>query len=1143
MAEEEGPPPGSEPPDYAEENLRIIQAGLKSGLLDSTLVARCARHAREGKREPIGRILIREGLCTRGDFEKIISQAGPKILTCPRCSTFQNVEKLGEENRCPSCGGPLKFGEFQEPSREDPRGPLRPGPVEPAGEKTRYVLGEEIGRGGLAKVLAAKDIQLGREVAVKEMTRGDEDPVLLKRFLREGEVAGRLMHPNVVPVFEVGVRKEGGRKIPYFAMGRIVGRDLREIIQAVERGSWESVESGVPSAGEREMTGLEPDTEHSTLETAGGPRKEFSRTRLLGIFQDICLAVAYAHDQGVIHRDLKPANVMVGEYGEVYVVDWGLAKVREETDQPDEGGAVDGPAESSDPEALDPALTIEGDVIGTPAYMPPEQAEGRTGEVDERADIYSLGAILYEILTFRPPFEGPTGMSVISMVLTEALTPPSSRILALHRSIEPEIAEEEPEVYSKKPLQRSSEDPQRSQAQKVSPEPVPPELEEIVLKAMAKNREDRFPSVKELNEEIQAYLEGEKEKERNHERAMEKVREGRALVEALKRMRKEFEDLSRVVEKKKDETKAHWPLEKKADLWELLDRQRELRLSIIQVFAEAGSTFQEALGFERKNPDARGALADLYWDQYCREEEAGDQAEMVLYENLVRQYNDGQYDAKLKGDGTLAVSTSVFPCACLTEGRRISPEELAGERVEGRGSDDDISPGENQIQTIDPEPSTLDPAKKGIMGYHPFSGRALDGSKGAEGLPELEPKESIRLKVHGRQCRREALDGADGWLFRFVVKDRFLVPEFPEGIPVKGEESRGLPPEVLDNLYDAPSPFRPEKGLYLGRTPIPKFTIPMGSYLLILHKDGFRPVRCPVNIGRNAEETLEVTLYRPAEIPEGFVQIPAGKFIFQGDVGNPFSTAKEIRETDDFFMAKFPVTCREYRDFLNDLVMRDQADPPDWKKALGMAERRAPRESGKAGYYWPKGEDGRYAIPTADWLAGAPEDLAGTARHLAHTLVDWEESWPIFGVSWEDLTAYAAWRTRETGYLLALSHELQWEKGARGVDGRLYPWGDWFDATFCNVILTWEDHEKPVPVDSFPLDESPCGVRGMGGNSRDLNLNTPEVRFTEHPLRMCRGGSWGSPITHSRIAGRATLEPSIVYVRIGGRLAFYPRLG
>ncbi|MHC4780096.1 MAG: serine/threonine-protein kinase, partial [Planctomycetota bacterium] len=198
-------------------------------------------------------------------------------------------------------------------------------------EESRYRLGAELGRGGLGRVMAAEDTILGRQVAVKEMLHGAGNSGLLRRFLREGEVAGRLLHPNIVPVFDVGVREDGSKKTPYFAMGRILGRDLKEILKAVEGGDEEACH-------------------------------DFSRPRLLRIFQDVCLAMAYAHHHGVIHRDLKPANVMVGRFGEVYVVDWGLAKMLGENEET--------PARTREdcPESPASALTMDGETIGTPSY-------------------------------------------------------------------------------------------------------------------------------------------------------------------------------------------------------------------------------------------------------------------------------------------------------------------------------------------------------------------------------------------------------------------------------------------------------------------------------------------------------------------------------------------------------------------------------------------------------------------------------------------------------------------------------------------------------------------------------------------------------------------------------------------------------
>jgi len=960
-------------------------------------------------------------------------------------------------------------------------------------EESRYRLGAEIGKGGLGRVVAAEDTVLGRQVAVKEMLAGAKSPDLIKRFLREGEVAGKLLHPNIVPVFDVGVREEtadvGGaaeghgdprrrphetRKVPYFAMGRIVGRDLKEIIKAVENGEEKA-------------------------------RHDFSRPRLLRVFQDVCLAMACAHDHGVIHRDLKPANVMVGKNGEVYVVDWGLAKTI--------GEKEDALATMAKGDSKAPALTMDGDTLGTPAYMPPEQADGKIEEIDHQSDIYSLGAILYELLTFRPPFEGTTGLNVIAKVLTGELTPPSARASEIRKAMQGTRKDEEITF----------------------PESVPPELEEIVLKAMAKDKALRYGSVTELNEEVQRFLEGEKERERNRERALAKVAAGKILVEKMEKLRAEVKEAEKEAEEAGKEIKPHWPVEKKEGFWAAQDRVKKLRREIVETFTETGNTFQEALGFERRNPEARAALADLYWDQYLREEEGGDESEMIHYEGLVRQYNDGQYDARLKGDGTLTISTRNYSCRCLAEGRMVTPEELEGGRngspggspsksthVEGEGPHE-----QDQVDQSAPEGHQVD---QGIMGYHPFSGRALDGHKGGEGLPELEPKEPLHLKVHGPECTTEALDGADVWLFQYEEHKKILLPVFPEGVEAEGTAREWVPDAVLDRCFDEGSPYRPKEGFRLGKTPVAKFTLPMGSYLLILHKEGFHPVRCPVYIGRLADEEVDVTLYRDGEIPEGFVQVPAGKFIFGGDKENPYSGPKEIKETDDCFIAKFPVTCREYVEFLNDLATRDPEE----------AERRAPRKTPTTGVYWPKDTENRYHIPTEKWLSEASEDLKEAASKLESSPIWWDEDWPIFSVSWEDLTAFAAWRSAREESAYCLTHDLQWEKAARGMDGRFFPYGNFDDASFFNQTNSHEGGMRPCPVDSFPVDESPYGVRGLAGNSRDLCLNdVGEEKWIG--WRLSRGGGWPYAGFHGRSASRTVRQASYVYYCMGVRLSWLSR--
>jgi serine/threonine protein kinase/formylglycine-generating enzyme required for sulfatase activity len=1055
-----------DPVGYAEENSELLRCGLLEGILDVEELALYAMMARDLGEKPIGSCLLAEGVWAERDLARVASRLSRKVLYCPSCRSFERRRFSGQAPPCSRCRRDLVFYESLEagstaaqagregeeagapPEKAAPA--LQPVPVFPAAD--RYLPEGEIGRGGIGRVLSARDTVLGREVAVKEMIRHVDNPEMLRRFLREGVVAGRLMHPHVVPILDMGVREEAEGKVPFITMGKVAGRDLQEILRAQHRGEEET-------------------------------KRSFSLGRLLSIFQDVCLAVAYAHAHGVIHRDLKPSNVMVGTFGEVYVIDWGLAKVKDREDAESDEVLARGVRDAS------PALTLEGDILGTPAYMSPEQAEGRVSEIDERSDVYALGGILYEILTFRPPHEGEDGETVLSKVLTGHLTPPSVRATQMKKNGD-EVRDDGPG-----PFQRD----------------VPEDLEAIVLQAMASDKVDRYATVMDLHDEVQNYLDGEKQKEHNRRSAREAVRQGRELALSMEEMRREVGEVEEKEKEARGKIEQHWPVEKKRDWWELVGRVRDLRREIVRSFGEASTAFQEALGFERGNRRARAGLADLYWNQYLREEEAGNEGQMIYFESLVRKYNDGQYDERLQGDGTLTVTAGAYTCACLSDGREVAPDEME------------------------------------VLGFHPSSGRALDGRESAQGMPDLEPGEPVHLRVHGPECRPETLEGVDVWLFRFEEKDRLLVPvepDSPDRPPAESDPpdsqtpdspdsgmTPGIPPEeVLDALYDPGSPFRPAVGLHLGKTPVPQLKVPMGSYLLILHREGYVPVRGSVHIGRLARERLDATLFRTGELPPGFLQVSRGRFQFQGDRENPYSQPLEILDLDDFFMARFSVSAAEYLAFLNALA-RDNPDE---------AARRVPREAERSGAMWPRLEDGTYAIPTAAWRADANPELQENLGRLSRCDRDWEEAWPVSGVSWEDLMSYAAWRTREEGWLFTLSHDRYWEKAARGADGRPYPWGSEFDATFCNSNKSHEDGMYPVALDSFLSDESPYGVRGMSGNIRDFCLNDPGPAFPG--WRLIRGGCWSHSGPNLLLTFRVGMAVTNLDFYLGGRLMCVARL-
>jgi serine/threonine-protein kinase len=227
----------------------------------------------------------------------------------------------------------------------------------------RYQLLREIGRGGMGIVLEADDRELGRRLAVKVLLeQHQDDETLVRRFLDEARICGRLEHPGIVPIHELGRLAD---QRPFFTMRLIQGQTLAALLQA---------------------------RRHPTDDLP----------RFLTIFEQVCQTMAYAHSHGIIHRDLKPANIMVGSFGEVQVMDWGLAKVL------NPAGAALPPDAITDQAGKpnlpgDSATSLAGTVMGTPGYMAPEQARGDTAHIDARCVVFGLGAILCVILTGKPP--------------------------------------------------------------------------------------------------------------------------------------------------------------------------------------------------------------------------------------------------------------------------------------------------------------------------------------------------------------------------------------------------------------------------------------------------------------------------------------------------------------------------------------------------------------------------------------------------------------------------------------------------------------------------------------------------------------------------------------------------------------------
>ncbi|MEM7601402.1 MAG: serine/threonine-protein kinase, partial [Verrucomicrobiota bacterium] len=372
----------------------------------------------------------------------------------PKCRKSESQDDTPEEVRTISLDSPSS-SQSADPESSAARPAANPDSPVP------FIFGQHIARGGMGAILEADDCKFGRKIAVKVMlSEADSDDEQRSRFVQEAAVLGRLEHPNIVPVHDLGRDSNGDL---YYTMKLVKGQTLQAILDSLRLRDAEAII-------------------HYPLD------------QLLDIFRKVCDAIAFAHSEKIIHRDLKPENIMVGEFGEVLVMDWGLSKIlgadRDATkDNTDHSVPDVSDDESSSEEEL--LATLEGSILGTPRYMSPEQATGDVAAMDTYSDIYALGGILYAVLTLNPPVNGDSLYEVLSKVEQGTIPPPI--------------------IYETDRDNRMKETSTNRGLKALPHLPngrIPASLSAVALKALSLKKTERYENVIALGTEIESWQRG-----------------------------------------------------------------------------------------------------------------------------------------------------------------------------------------------------------------------------------------------------------------------------------------------------------------------------------------------------------------------------------------------------------------------------------------------------------------------------------------------------------------------------------------------------------------------------------------------------------------------------------------------------------
>jgi len=518
-------------------------------------------------------------------FARQISELGMVALE----ALLPHIAARGADPRGPDLRQRLLNADLITPEEADDAAAAAAGKPRAEGLRgRRYVVGRELGKGANGIVHLAGDQRLGRSVAMKMSNKGrDCDDVELLRFAHEAQVTGQLAHPSIVPVHDLGVLPDGR---PYYTMKRIEGETLKQVFDDLKK-----------DVGERDEIWTVPHT--------------------MSVLLRVAQALAFAHDRGVVHRDLKPANVMTADYGEVLLLDWGVARVL--------GEAAPGVEEVATWRSVgEEDKTVHGTIAGTPAYMAPEQARGEIDRIGPPTDVWSFGILLYEFLVGRRPFRAKTVRELLEKVASEEIVAPSLTKCRV---------------------------------------PVPTELEDLLLQCLEREPHDRFASGRELADAIEAWLEGSKRREQAEVLTRRAAGKAAAHAHAAEAAASKEAELTAG-----EATLPPWAEpEQRRQLWDLEQSWRNLRSLRDDTYDEAVALFQAALEREPDSEDARSGLASLYLRRMDESLQRGERGAARFFRSQVLRYDTGLLRRILVGASRLNLAGD--PVGAEVVLRRVAP--------------------------------------------------------------------------------------------------------------------------------------------------------------------------------------------------------------------------------------------------------------------------------------------------------------------------------------------------------------------------------------------------------------------------------------------------------------------------------------